>query len=100
MAAATAAETSFSAAQRGLKATTESEISKAFAEPCSKEFNQPNEKQVSQRFTDDCGDTYVLRIRPNWQRGHSFYRPAQRAFGGVGTRSEPCPDRSRKGGNH
>jgi hypothetical protein len=63
--------------------TDSSEISKSFVEPCSKEFNQPNEKQVSERFTDDCGDTDVLRIRPNWQCSYSVLRPAQRAFGCV-----------------
>jgi len=48
MAAATANGTSFSAAQRLLKKRSESEIRRSsFPEPCSKEYNRSNEKQVS-----------------------------------------------------
>ena len=79
----------------------ESEISKSFAEPCSKEFNQSNEKQVSERCTGDCSDIHVLCICPNRQCCHSVERGCADIHSGVhGPRNRPRPNRAGEGRNH
>ena len=43
---------------------------RSFPEPCSKEFNRSNEKQVCASSSGYCGDLDVFRLSPNWQRRH------------------------------
>src|ERR1035441_1636392 len=66
--AASAAETSFTAGQRLLKKRAGRNLDKSFPEPCSKEFNRSNDKQVSASSSGHSAYVRDFRIGPNRQR--------------------------------